>query len=401
MKRIAFINADIYTPRRIVNNGVVTVKGKKITGVGTKGEFDLKGAGIVDVRGHYLVPGFVDIHVHGGGGSDFIDGTLSAVKAAARHHCGRGTTTLLAATSTYPLNGILKALATLRKALRRDIRGAAAIEGAHLEGPFLGKREPGAQNAELILEPTPKNTKPVMEYADILKIVTLAPEANGALKFIRRLAAMGICVSIGHSGATYEEVAQAVEAGARHVTHLWSAMSTVKRVEARRFAGVLEAALERDDLTTEIIADGRHLPTSLMRLAYKAKGPEKLVLVSDAMRAAGMPEGTTYEIGGEGQLALYEDGVGYTLDKKSFASSAISLDKAVRHLVQTVGISLMDTLTMASLTPARIAGVDDRKGSIAAGKDADLVILHRSSLEPVFVMARGQTVTDTNKFIST
>jgi len=397
MKYTAFINAEVYTPTRIINKGVVLVRGKKIAAVGRKDELDLKGAKIVNVKGHYLAPGFIDMHTHGGGGGDFIDGTLSAVARAARHHCRHGTTALFAATSTYPLRKILKALQTLRRAMRKDIRGAAAIEGVHLEGPFLAKGEPGAQNAELILNPTPKNTAPIMKHADILRIVTLAPEAKGGLRFIERLADKGILVSIGHSSATYEQVARAIEAGARHVTHLWSAMSTVRRVEAKRYAGVLEAALERDDLTTEIIADGKHLPTSLMRLAYKVKGPEKLVLVSDCMRAGGLPEGKVYEVGG--QKALYEDGVGYTLDRKSFASSVISLDFAVRHLVQTVGISLMDALTMASLTPARITGIEKSRGSIAPGKIADLVILQKATLKPVFVMARGQKVADTGRFL--
>jgi N-acetylglucosamine-6-phosphate deacetylase len=231
-----------------------------------------------------------------------------------------------------------------------------------------------------------------MRYADIIKRVTIAPEEPGAMAFIRQLSARGIVASIGHSTATYEQVARAVEAGASHVTHLYSAMSTVTRVEAKRYAGVLEAALERDDLTTEVIADGKHLPTSLLRLAFKCKGPEKLILVSDSTRALGMPEGKLYELCG--QMALHEDGVGYTPDKKAFAGSVITMAVAVRHMVQTVGVSLRDVLTMASLTPAKIMGIESSKGSLQAGKDADLVILHRTSLSPIYVMAMGQQAVD-------
>jgi len=395
--RTAFINANVYTPTRIINDGVVVIGGRKVEKVGKRGQFNLKGMKSVDVKGHYLVPGFVDLHVHGGGGGDFVDGALSAVKAAARYHCGCGTTTMFASTSTHKFDKILKALKVLRKAVRKDIKGMAWIPGVHVEGPFLTKREPGCHNIELLLDPVPRNTGRVMKYADIISRVTLAPEEKGAMRFIRELSRKGIVVSVGHSAATYEEVARAAQAGATHVTHLWSSMSTVTRKDAKRFSGVLEAALERDDLTAEIIADGKHLPTSLMRLAYKCKGPEKLAIVTDSMRALGLPEGRMYEVCG--QMALYEDGVGYTPDRKAFASSVISLDMAVRHMVQTVGVSLMDALRMATLTPAEIMRIDDTKGSIAPGREADLVVLHKTSLKPVCVVARGKKVQDKGKLL--
>ena len=391
MAGTAFVNANVYTPTRIINDGVVTVNDKKIGKVGKRGEFDLKGMKLIDVKGHYLVPGFVDLHVHGGGGGDFADGMSAAVSSAARYHCACGTTTMFASTGTYALEKILKALKVLRGFVGKDIKGLACIPGVHVEGPFLTKREPGCHDIDLFLDPVPKHTNKMMKYARIIKRMTLAVEEKGAMRFIRELSRKGILVSIGHSAATYEEVARAIEAGASHVTHLWSSMSTVTRRDAKRFAGVLEAALEREDLTAEIIADGKHLPTSLIRLACKCKGPQKLAIVSDSMRAAGLPEGKLYEVCG--RMALYEDGVGYTPDKKAFASSVISLDVAVRHMVQTVGISLMDTLRMATLTPAQIMGIDDAKGSIAAGKDADLVVLHKTTLKVLCVIARGQKVT--------
>lgn len=392
MKTTAFVNAEVYTPRRIINGGTVIVRGRKILHVGPKGECDLAGAAIVDVRGDYLVPGFVDIHVHGGGGGDFIDARPSAVRAAARAHLLHGTTTLYASTSTNTMEQTLAALKVLRGFVGKVIPGLAFIPGVHMEGLFLTKAQPGCHNTELILAPLPRNTRPVMRFADIISRMTLAPEELGAIAFIRQLAGRGVNVAVGHSMATYAQVAEAAEAGASHVTHLYSAMSTVTRIQAKRHAGVLEAALEREDLTTEIIADGRHLPTSLMRLAYKCKGPENLCLVSDSMRALDMPEGRLYEVCG--MKALYEDGVGYTPDKKAFASSVISMDAAVRHVVSTVGISLRDALTMASLTPARIMGIQQAKGQLRAGADADLIILRHGDLMPIYVMAMGRVARD-------
>ena len=392
VKTIAFVNAEVYTPNRVINSGQVIVRGKRITHVGRAGEFNLKGAEVIDVKGHYLAPGFVDTHVHGGGGGDFIDGTLAAVKAAAGQHLLAGTTTLYPSTTTHRMENILRALKVLRGVVGKNIKGMAFIPGVHVEGPFLTKSEPGCHNLKLLLDPVPPHTTQIMQYADIIKRMTLAPEDPGAMDFIRELTAKGIMVSIGHSAATYEQVALAIEAGATHVTHLYNAMSTIKRVNAKRYAGVLEAALEREDLTTEIIADGKHLPTCLLRIAFKCKGPEKLILISDCMRALGLPEGKLYEVCG--QMALYEDGVGYTPDKQAFASSAIPMCEAVRHMVQTVGVSLKDVLTMASLTPAKLMGIDSFKGSLASGKDADLLILDRASLRPVYVMAMGQQAVD-------
>jgi N-acetylglucosamine-6-phosphate deacetylase len=240
---------------------------------------------------------------------------------------------------------------------------------------------------DLIHDPSLAETARILEYRDILRRVTVAPEIGGASEFIRACTAAGIVCSGGHSDATYEDVRRGVEAGMTHLTHHWSAMSSCRRVNAKRIAGMVEAGLVSDDLTTEVIADGRHLPTSLLRLAYKCKGAERLCLISDAMRGAGMPEGV-YEVCG--LPAVTRNGVAYTLDGQRLASSIIPMQTAVKHMILEAGIAPLDVLRMASLTPATVIGVADRKGSIAPGKDADILLIDPASFAVDEVILRGR-----------
>jgi N-acetylglucosamine-6-phosphate deacetylase len=265
----------------------------------------------------------------------------------------------------------------------------AEILGIHMEGPYFAKPEPGCHIVELLHDPTPEEIERVLGYAGVCRWITLAPEIGGALELTRRATERGMCISGGHSSATYEEVRRAADAGLRHITHLWSAMSMVKRVRAKRYAGMVEAALLCDDLTTEVIADGRHLPTSLLRLAYKCKGADKLCVISDAIRASGMPEGV-YEVCG--LKATIEDGVALTEDRMRFAGSVITMEKAVQHMILDVGLPPIEVLRMASHTPARVIGVDARKGMLKEGMDADIVVLDAATFSVQQVMARGRLV---------
>ncbi|NLF38147.1 N-acetylglucosamine-6-phosphate deacetylase, partial [bacterium] len=339
MATTLFTNGDVYTPLRVIRNGMVVAEDGRIAYAGPPLSIP-PGATVIDCAGGIISPGFVDIHVHGGGGGDFMDARQDAVRKALIHHARHGTTSLLATTCTAPMDRIFNAFDCIRDMMKNE-SGGARILGIHMEGPYLAKPEPGCHIAGLIHDPTPDEIARVLGYGDLIRRITLAPEIPGALEFIRAAAQQGICVSGGHSMATYEEVRRAAEAGVRHITHLWSAMSTVKRVNAKRFAGMVEAALLCDDLTTEVIADGRHLPTSLLRLAYKNKGAGGLCLVSDAMRASGMPEGV-YEVCGLD--AVVEDGVALTMDRSCFASSIITMEAAVQHMILDAGIAPLDAL---------------------------------------------------------
>ncbi len=387
MSRKAVTGGDVYTPRRIVPGAAVLIDGQKIVGV-------VDGADVpddferVDAAGKVVAPGFVDTHIHGGGGGDFMDGTPEAVEQAVKLHALHGTTSLLATTATAPMEKIFRAFDNVREMIGK-VPGGAEILGIHMEGPYFAKPEPGCHDADLIHEPVSAEVDRIMEYAGLIRRVTVAPEIDGALDLIALLAANGIVASGGHSQANYRETRLGVEAGMTHLTHHWSAMAGVHRVEAKRYSGMIEAGIACDDLTTEVIADGKHLPTSLLRLAYKCKGREGLCLISDSMRAAGMPEGR-YEVC---ELeAIVEGGVAYTLDRKAFASSVITMDKAVQHMARVVGTSLLDTLYMATLSPARIIGVDDRKGSLEAGKDADVILLDPVTLAVEKVFLKGAEI---------
>ena len=382
----AFTGGDIYTPDRIIRSGVLLVAEGKIAAVGGPELAVPKGAARTDCAGRILAPGFVDLHIHGGGGGDFMDATPEALAQILAHHAAHGTTSLLATTTTAPMEKIWRAFAAIRAALKAPPPGAEIL-GNHMEGPFFAVPEPGCHIAALIHDPTEAEVAELLENLDVLKRITLAPERPGALAAIRQLAQAGVLVSGGHTDGYYSDVRRAAEAGMRHITHLWSSMTMTRRIEAKRFAGVVEATLVSDDLTTEVISDGWHLPSSLVRLAYKCKGPEKLCLISDAMRASGMPPGV-YEVCGLD--ALVETGVAVTLDRKGFASSIITLDQAVQHTARTVGLALLETLRMASATPARIIGVSDRKGLLAPGRDADLVLLDPATLAVAGVWTKGK-----------
>lgn len=385
----AIINGTVYTPTRIVPDGVVVVDGDRVAAVGTSPRVTVPdNAERLDARGGIICPGFVDIHLHGGDGADCTDCTVEAVRAVARRHLRAGTTSFLATTGSAPLVQIWPAFDCIREAMYHPEPSESRILGIHMEGPFLSPSQSGAHSPELLRMPDPAEQEVLYSYAGDLARVTIAPEREGALGIIAELAGRGVLVSGGHSDALYEQVCLAIQAGMRHITHLWSCMSTVRRIGPKRHSGMLEAALVEEGLTVEIIADGYHLPTSLMKLAYRMKGADKLCVVSDAMRASGMGPGQ-YEVCGI--MAVVEEGgrVAMTPDRTAFAGSISTVKECFQHLVQVVGVSLSDALQMASLTPARILGAEDQVGQLAPGCLADLLVLDRATLEPRLVMLGG------------
>lgn len=378
MERLKLINGNIITPYRIIQNGSLLIEGNQIVGI-EQGDVSFKDAKVLDANGMYISPGFIDMHTHGAGGHDFMDATVEAFLGASEMHARHGTTSLVPTTLTSRMDELEHTLAIFREALVKNRYGSQML-GLHLEGPYFSMKQCGAQDPKYIHDPIPAEYESIIQTSkDIISRWSAAPELDGALEFGRFMTRHGILASIAHTDAIYEEVIQAFENGFTHMTHLYSAMSGVTRRNAFRYAGVIESAFLIDEMTVEIIADGVHLPPSLLQLIYKTKGASRIALVTDSMRAAGMPEGTSI-LGSlnEGQHVIVEDGVAKLPDRTAFAGSVATADQLVRNMVNLAGVSLLEAVQMITSTPARICGIFSEKGSITIGKQADLVIFDQN-----------------------
>jgi len=373
MQKTIIKNGQIITPYRNLGLGYVVIEGGKILEVGA-GEIELSNAKVIDAQGAYIAPGFIDLHTHGAGNADFMDGTVEAYLQAARTHTMHGTTLLYPTTLTSTNDLLFNTFDIYKQAKEKNTDGAA-FGGIHLEGPYFAYEQRGAQDPRFLRNPDPKEYLEILDRSDDIARWSIAPELPGALAFGRELVKRGIQPAIAHTNAIYEEVLDAFENGFRHITHFYSCMTGITRRNAFRYAGVIESGYLIDGMTVEIIADGVHVPESLLKLIYKIKGPENIALVTDSMRAAGMPEGRSI-LGGlkDGQEVLVEDGVAKLLDRTAFAGSVATADRLVRTMHQVGEVPLVDCVRMMTATPARIAGIDNRKGSLLPGKDADIVI---------------------------
>jgi N-acetylglucosamine-6-phosphate deacetylase len=378
MSKSVFLNGTIILPDRLLPGGAVEVEGERIIAVHPAAP-PVAGA-VIDLHGAYLSPGYIDLHVHGGAGADFMDGSAEAFATVCRAHARHGTTSLLPTTTVARHEQHLTFLNLCRRLQRDGIPGGATILGAHFYGPYFAAEARGCHPGAAVRAPEEKEYRQYLEYADVLATATVAPELPGAEGFVRACRAHGIRCNAGHSYATFDQVEQAVVWGVRHVDHLFCAMSDRARLRQTQTypmrGGLMEATLYFDELTTEVIADGKHLQGELLRLAYKVKGPDRLALVTDCNRALDMPDGD-YMFGplDGGEPILRADGVGVMPDGKALASGVMGMDHGVRTALRLMGAPLVEVIRMASLTPARIAGRDAEVGSIAAGKRADLLIL--------------------------
>ncbi len=369
--KIKLTNGTVLTPFRAIKGGTIVIEHGTILGI-HEGNIEVPDAIEIDAKGQYIAPGFIDIHVHGGGGFDFMDGTEEAFLKIAELHAQYGTTSLVPTTLTAEKEDLLQTLDVYENAKRRNTKGAAFL-GIHLEGPYFALSQRGAQDPRYIRNPDPAEYEEILSHSSSIVRWSAAPELEGAIPFGQRLRQKGILAAIAHTDAYYDDVLAAYENGYSLVTHLYSAMSGVTRKNAFRYAGVIESAFLLD-LDVEIIGDGIHLPAPLLKLIYKIKGADRTALITDAMRGAGMPEGeSTLGSLKNGLPVIIEDGVAKLPDRTSFAGSVATFDRLVRNMVNMADVSLLEAVRMASTTPARIMGVDDRKGILAKGKEADIV----------------------------
>ncbi len=373
--RLIIQNGKVIFPDKIMEHLTVVVENGKIAGIVNKNEFILAGNDVViDADNRYVAPGFIDIHTHGGGGHDFMDGTVEAYLGAAETHARFGTTALLPTTLTSTTGELFQTFAIYKEAVKRNTKGAKFL-GLHLEGPYFAYNQRGAQDPKYLRNPEPEEYNSILEASDDIVRWSLAPELPGALEFAKVLRERNILTAVAHSDAIYEEVLDAYDAGFTLATHLYSGMSTITRRNAFRYAGVVEAAYLIDGMNVEIIADGVHLPKSLLQFVYKFKGPDRTALCTDSMRGAGMPDGESI-LGSldKGQKVIIEDGVAKLPDRTAFAGSVATTDRLVRTMVGIAEVPLVEAVRMMTLTPARIMQIDQQKGSIREGKDADLVL---------------------------
>jgi N-acetylglucosamine-6-phosphate deacetylase len=362
-----FTNARLIFPDGIRDGLEVVVEEGKIAAICERSLAHTKHE-IIDLHGNYLAPGFIDLHVHGALGRDTMEASAEAFRSICDFHASGGTTSLLLTTATAPLNEILKVLQAVR-----DFRSAITpIVGVHVEGPFISKAKTGAQRAEFIQDPSPAVVRQLLEYADVLKRVTIAPELPGALEAIEVFHAHGISVSGGHSDVWDEDARAAFDRGMRSVTHTFNCMSSARRRGVYRVAGLLEFALSEPDISCELIADGHHVSPTLMKMLYRAKGPQGICLVTDATAGAGLPNGSRFALFGKD--CIVENGVCVLADHSALAGSAARMIDLVRMMVREVNVPLNEAIAMATENPARAIGLET-KGRLIVGADADLVVL--------------------------
>ncbi|MFD6279834.1 N-acetylglucosamine-6-phosphate deacetylase [Streptomyces sp. NPDC060209] len=368
--------ARVVLPTGTVENGRVIVEGTRIAGSTSEG------ARTVDLSGYWVVPGFVDIHNHGGGGASFATGTAEDVLAGARAHREHGTTTVVASTVTGEMDFLARQAGMLSELVEQG-----ELAGIHFEGPFISPCRKGAHSEELLRDPDPAEVRKLLDAArGSAKMVTLATELPGGIESVRLLAEHGVIAAVGHTDATYEQTVEAIDAGATVATHLYNAMPAI----GHRAPGPIAALLEDERITVELINDGTHLHPAALELAYHHAGADRVALITDAMDAAGAGDGH-YELG---PLAVeVRDGVARLVEGGSIAGSTLTLDTAFRRAVTIDRIPVEDVVRSISANPARLLGLYDRVGSLDPGKDADLVVLD-SDFTLKGVMRRGEWIVE-------
>jgi len=368
-QRILITNGTIVTPTRLWEGGALLIEGERIAGIGRRDDFGtLPDAEIIDATGYWVVPGYVDVHVHGAMGRDMMEGTVEAISTAAAFYARHGTTAFLPTSVTAHSEDIDRFLEAVAEAQRRTVTGEARVLGAHIEGPYISPKMSGAQAAKFI-RPADRREYERWFASGIIRLITVAPEVPENRPLLSYALKQGAAVSVGHSAATFQETMAAVDWGLNHATHTFNAMTGLHH----RDPGAAGAALYSDKIYAELIADTVHVHPAAMAILVRAKGPGRTVLVTDAMTAVGLGDGD-YSLGA--QMVQVRNGIA-RIANGSLAGSLLTMDQAVKNVVRETGSTLAQAVEMASLTPARSIGLAHRKGSLEPGKDADLLLLDR------------------------
>lgn len=380
----AVIKGNLILPDRVIKEGSLVIEGgliKEVRGAGPGSE--LPSADVHDYSGYWVSPGLVDVHLHGALGHEVMDAEVAGLKKIAGHQAACGVTAFFPTTLTAPLETVIRAIETVRAAAGEDL--PSEIAGIHLEGPYVSLKRKGAQDPKYVREIQESDLERLQAALGPLRtLITVAPEAGRNLDFIPRMADLGWVVSIGHSDATYEEATRAIAAGANHATHLFNAW----REFHHREPGGLGAVLDSDRVYAELITDGIHVHPSFIRLAVFRKGPERTCLITDSLKAAGLPDGT-YDWG---DMQIVLKGAEVRLrDSGVLAGSVLHLNQAVRNVLNWTGLPVPAVVRMASLTPAESVGLGRVMGSLEPGKLANLAIFD-SSFETVATYLRGKKV---------
>lgn len=382
------INGEILTPQGWLKDGSVLVSDGKILEV-TNSDLAVIGAKVIDAKGMYIVPGFVSMHSHGGGGHDFTEATPEAFQTAAEAHLKHGATTIFPTLSSCSFDTLRQAVATCEQLMAA---GNGQIQGLHIEGPYLNRKMAGKQWEDCLKDPDPNEYLPLLDSTTCIKRWDISPELPGAHEFAHETTSRGILTAITHTEAEYDEIKAAYQAGFTHAAHFYNAMPGFHKRREYKYEGTVESVYLTDPMTVEVIADGIHLPATILKLVYKVKGVEKTCLVTDALKYA------AYDGEVDDPRYIIENGVCKLADHSSLAGSIATMDKLVQVMAFKANIPVADAIRMASETPANIIGIGDRKGTLQRGKDADILILDKK-LNVRCVFAAGNMVEGTNTLI--
>lgn len=380
------VNARILTPGGWLKNGSVLIRDNKILEV-TNCDLPIVGAKMIDAKDSYIIPGGIEIHAHGGGGRDFMEGTEEAFRTAVKAHMMHGTTSIFPTLSSSTMPMIYAAARTTEQLMSEP---NSPVLGLHLEGHYFNMNMAGGQMPENIKYPDPTEYIPLLENTSCIKRWDAAPELPGAMQFGKYITSKGVLASVGHTQAEFEDIYTGFHAGFTHATHFYNAMPGFHKRKGYKNEGTVESIYLMDDMTVEVVADGIHVPPTILRLVYKIKGVEKTALITDALACAASDSKEAFD-----PRVIIEDGVCKLADRSALAGSVATMDRLIRTVVQKADIPLADASRMVSETPARIMGVIDRKGTLEKGKDADIMALD-NDLNVRAVWAMGELVEGTN-----
>ncbi len=379
------VNGRILTPQGWLEGGSLVIEKNKIKAV-LNSDLHIEGAEVIDAKGCSVAPGGIEMHVHGGGGRDFMEGEEEAFRVAVKAHMKHGTTAIFPTLSSSTVPMIEAACKTCDKLMAEE---DSPIMGLHLEGPYFNIKQAGAQIPEWITPPVAEDYNMLLDTYKCLKRWDEAPELPGSLEFIKACREHGVLPAIAHTRATYDDVAAANKAGMTHATHFYNAMPVVYKNREFKVPGTVESILAEENMTVEVIADGIHVPPVMLRMVYQIKGVERTALITDSLACAASEGDAAFD-----PRVILEDGVCKLADRSALAGSIATMDRLIRTCVQQANIPLADACRMASETPAKIMGIYDRKGSLENGKDAD-IIMFDADLNLTYVMQMGHEVTNT------